>query len=322
MLTSREQLANYCLRRLGAPVIEVNVDDDQVSDRIDDALQYWNEYHFDGTERVYLKAQVVASTLTFSTPAAAGFLHNEVITGATSKATTRHWSTAPDETFIEVHKTKGTFVDGEVVTGQSSGYSAQLTSSNAFILGNWDKGYFDTTDSITGVIRIFQVGTGSTGGAANNIFDVVYQFRLTDMYDLMSTDLTYYAQLKQHLETLDMILPGQRTFRFNRKQNRVYLDLDWDTVFTPGQYIVAECYAIIDPKDYAKVYDDYFIKKYTTALIRRQWGENIAKFKGIQLAGGVTLNGIEMLERANKEIEKLEEEMQNRFEVPPMMMIG
>lgn len=321
-LTSRTQLADYCLRRLGAPVIEINVDDDQVSDRIDDALQYWNEYHFDGTERVYLKAQVVASTLVLSTPDNASFVIGESVVGFTSGAVAKIYGLDPDGVTILIYHTQGAFVNNEVITGSGTAFSATLAATNAFTLGNWDKGYFETTDSITGVINIFEIGTGSTGGSVTNIFDVVYQFRLTDMYDLMSTDLTYYAQMKQHLDMLDMILPARRTFRFNRKQNRVYLDLDWFDVMKPGQFIMAECYAIISPTDYPKVYDDFFLKKYATALIKRQWGANLSKFKGIQLPGGVTLNGIELYKEANDEVNAIEEEMQLRFEAPPAMMIG
>ena len=321
-LTTRAQLADYCLRRLGAPVIEINVDDDQVSDRIDDALQFWNEYHFDGVERVYLKAEITSSTLTLSSAVNASFQVQEFIVGATSGARAKIWKLMDDGITVNIMRVEGTFVDGETVTGQTSGFAASLDTPDAFVLGNWDKGYIETSDAITGVIRIFQVGTGSTGGATNNIFDVVYQFRLTDMYDLMSTDLTYYTQLKQYLEMMDMILPGQRTIRFNRKQNRISLDLDWYTVFTPGQFIIAECYAIINPQDFTKVYDDMFLKKYATALIKRQWGMNMSKFKGIQLPGGVVLNGVELYDQADAEITKIEEEMQSRYELPPMMMVG
>lgn len=321
-ITTRAGLIDYCLRRLGSPVIEINVDDDQVSDRIDDALQFWSEYHFDGTERIYLKAQVAASTLTFAEAVADGYIHNELILGQTSGATARVYQILDGNTIMQLSHTVGTFADSEIVTGASSGFSGVLTSSEAFVIGNWDLGYFETTDAITGVVRIFPVGTGNSGGSVNNIFDVVYQFRLTDMYDLLSSDLTYYAQMKQHLETLDMILPGQRTVRFNRKQNRVHIDVDWYTVFSPGMYIVAECFAIINPADFSKVYDDMFLKRYSTALIKRQWSENLIKFVGIQLPGGVTLNGDKLYEQAIGEIESLENEMQNRFELPPIFMVG
>lgn len=322
MILTRDDFKDYCLRRLGFPVVQINVDEDQVEDRVNDALQFWNEYHFDGTQRVYLKGQIVASTLTLQTAVNASFIHNEPIIGQTSKATARVQQIMPDNLTLQLHHTVGTFVNGEILTGVQSGFSANLATANAFVLGNWDKGYIDTTDAITGVRRIFQVGTGSTGGAANNIFDVVYQFRLTDMYDLMSTDLTYYAQMKQHLEMLDMILPGQRSFRFNRKQNRIYLDLDWYTVFSPGQFVIAECYAIVDPADFAKVYDDMFLKKYATALIKRQWGTNMYKFKNVQLPGGVMLNGVELYAEADKEIQQIEKDMKLAYEIPPSMMVG
>jgi hypothetical protein len=322
-LTTRQQLSDYCLRRLGAPVIEINVDDDQVSDRLDDALQYWNEYHFDGTDRVYLKAQVVASKFVLANAGAnSQYVVGEKVKGFTSNTIGIVWLLDPDGITVHLQRVTGTFQDGETVTGLSSGWSASLAATNAYTVGNWDTGYLDTTDAITGVIRVFQIGTGATGSTTNNIFDVVYQFRLNDMYDLMSTDLIYYSQMKQHLETLDMLLPGQRTFRFNRKQNRVYIDCNWWEAFRPGDYLIVECYAITDPNDFPKVYDDMFLKKYATALIKRQWASNMSKFKGIQLPGGVTLNGTEMYQEANKEIETIEEEMQNRYELPPMFIIG
>jgi hypothetical protein len=320
-LRTRQELKDYCLRRLGAPVIDINVDEQQVEDRIQDALDYWNEYHFDGVERVYLKAEVVASTLTLAFPNA-GFILREMVEGQTSGAIAEIWKVNDDNQTIQLKRTIGVFQDGETIVGETTGTTAVLAANNAFIIGNWDLQYFPVSDAVTGIARILSLGPGTSGTSPRNIFDVVYQFRLTDMYDLMATDLIYYTQVKQHLSMLDMLLPGERGLRFNRKQNRLYIDVNWYEILTPGNFIVAECFRIMDPATFPKVYDDIFIKKYATALIKRQWGANLLKFTGIQLPGGVQMNGQSIYDDAVQEIQTLEEEMKLRYEEPPMFMVG
>jgi hypothetical protein len=320
-ITTRQELKDYCLRRLGYPVIEINVDEDQVEDRIQDALEFWNEYHFDGVEKVYLKAQVVASTLKLQGTNAPLFKRGEKITGQTSGATSEVYG-VEGLNVLTLKATNGTFVNNEVITGQTSGVSALSSTANAFTLGNWDSQYFEISDAVTGVTRIFSVGPSTSNTSPRNIFDVVYQFRLTDMYDLLSTDLIYYAQVKQHLQTLEMLLPGERNIRFNRKMNRLYVDVNWLETFIPGSYVVAECHRILDPDQFAEVYNDMFLKRYATALIKRQWGENMKKFAGIQLPGGVTLNGKEIYDEAMTEITDIEKEMQSRYELPVDLMVG
>lgn len=320
-LSSRQQLKDYCLRRLGAPVIEINVDDDQVEDRIQDAIEWFQEYHFDGTERMYLKSLIEASTLEFATPDSNLLIEGEIITGATSGATAKVYK-ALTATKIQLKQTQGTFLDGEIITGGTSGATISLGATTAFILGNWDKLYLDIPDAVLGVNRIFILGPGTAGMNTRNIFDVVYQFRLNDMYDLMSTDLIYYAQVKQHLSLLDMMLPGERSIRFNRKQNRLYIDVNWPEILTPDTYIMVECYRLTDPAEFSKVYNDLFLKRYATALVKRQWGNNMKKFDKIQLPGGVTLNGKEIYDEAMEEIKEVEVEMQNRYELPPLFEIG
>jgi hypothetical protein len=320
-ISTRQELKDYCLRRLGYPVIEINVDDDQVEDRIQDAIEFWQEYHFDGVEKIYLKAQVTASKVKIQGINAQLFAKGETITGATSGATAEVYEISGLNE-LTLKGTDGTFANNEVITGDQSGFSASTLTTNAFTQGNWDSQYFDISDAVTGVTRVFAIGPANVGSSPRNIFDVVYQFRLTDLYDLMSSDLIYYSQVKTHLQTLEMLLPGERNIRFNRKMNRLYVDVNWLETFIPGNYIVAECHRILNPETWTEVYNDIFLKRYATALIKRQWGNNMKKFGGIQLPGGVTLNGKEVYDEAEQEILKIEEEMQSRYELPIDFMCG
>jgi hypothetical protein len=244
-VSSREQLKEYCLRRLGAPVIEINVDGDQVEDRIDDAFQFYREYHYDAVEKVYLK----------------------------------HLITSQD------------------ITNQ----------------------YLTMSDAVTGIERVFPFMNKSTG---TNIFDIKYQILINDLYTLMSTDLIYYTEVRQELELINQLLVGQKPIRFNRNMNRLYIDMDWAADVVAGSYIIVDCWRILDPDTFTDVYNDMMLKKYATALIKRQWGENLKKFAGVQLPGGVTLNGELIYQEAITEILQIESDIQNRFELPVDMFTG
>lgn len=320
-ITTRQELKDYCLRRLGYPVIEINVDDDQVEDRVQDAIDYWNEYHFDGVERVYLKAQVEASEVRLATIFASQFTIDETITGATSGATAKVYAVKASN-ILKIRKVRGTFVNGETITGDTSGFSTTLHASLAYTEKSWTSGDFAVTDAVTGVIRVLPFGDAGSSRASTNIFDVVYQFRLNDMYNLLSSDVIYYQQVKQHLQLLDDMFAGSRTFTFNRKKDSIHLDVDMDTTFDDGDYVVFEVYRALDPETYTEIYNDMFLRRYVTALIKRQWGENMKKFGGMQLPGGVTLNGQVIFDEALAEINELEREMQTRYELPVDFMVG
>lgn len=321
-LTSRTELIDYCLRRLGAPVIEINVDDDQVEDRIDDAIQFWQEYHFDGIQRTYLKAELTATTITLETPDTGLFRPLEVIEGQTSGAKAQVHGMV-DETTMNLFHVEGEFVPGEDIIGETTGAAATiLDDPTGVVLGNYDNQYFELSDAITGVVRVLMTGVGTGGTSTRNMFNLHYQFRLSDMYNLISTDLIYYAQVKQHLSMLDLLFPGERGLNFNRKQGRLYVETNWYETFRPGDTILVECYRILDPAEFPRVWDDLFLKMYATALIKRQWGANMSKFSGIQLPGGVTLNGVELFQQAQSEINNIETEMQLRFQEPPQPMFG
>lgn len=343
-LSSKQQLAEYCLRSLGKGAIEINVTEQQVADRINEAIQFYHEYHFDGVERMYLKTQVTGSTITTLEPIGPQFSQNEVLIGQTSGAAAFFYQVVPavvpnpeiplgaiayvpaNPNYFYVWKTTAGiitpgFMPGETIVGQSSGVTGTI-APNGYVVGNWDQQFFQIAESVQGINNIFILGPGTAGLNARNIFDVVYQFRLNDMYDLMSTDLIYYTQVKMHLSLLDMLLPGVRSTRFNRKQGKLFIDMDWYEQLLPGVYVVAECYRALDPTEYTRMFDDYFLKKYATALIKRQWGNNLKLFDGVQILGGVTLNGENIYNEAVAEIEKLNDEMFNTWQGPIFFEVG
>ena len=320
-LASRQDLQDYSLRRLGHPVIEINVEDGQVSDRIDDALQFFQEYHFDGVERVFVSHQITGSKLKLTTNIANNFTKGETITGGTSGATAKVDST--DGQFITTEESTGTWQASETITGGTSGSTATLSPTDFYTKGDIENGYVPIGSGILGVTRMFNFGGAATNNTRDGqLFDLMYQFRMNDLYNLMGADMVYYTIVQSHLTTLEKLLTSERQIRFNRKTDRLYVDTDWDKTFNVGDYIVAEAYAIIDPATYTEVYDDMFLKKYTTALIKRQWGENLKKFAGIQMPGGVTLNGDQIYQEAVQEIQAIEQEMSLKYELPPSFMIG
>jgi hypothetical protein len=176
-----------------------------------------------------------------------------------------------------------------------------------------------SADLITGVTRIFPI---SSTNATVNMFDLRYQLRLHELYDFTSTSYINYVLTQQHLRTLDMLFSGEQPIRFNRHQNRLYIDFQWGTDIKVGEYLIVEAYKIIDPNSYTDVYNDRWLKRYSTALIKRQWGLNLKKFSGIQLPGGVQLNGQQIYDEAESEIANLEQEMQDKYEVPPEFILG
>jgi hypothetical protein len=245
-LSSRDNLKNYAFRKLGAPVVEINVDDQQVEDLIDDSLQLLSEYHFDGIERFYL-----THTIT---------------------------QTDYDNRYISI-----------------------------------------TNNNIVSVLRLYPVGFESH---AANMFDVRYQLALSDFYGLQNLDLSHWAMVQQHLTLLQQMLEPEKNLRFSRVTNRLHIDADWGNDLAVGSKIIVECYAKLDPETYTEIYDNILLKKYVTALVKRQWGQNLSKFGGLQLPGGVEFNGSEIYDQANEECNKIEEEIQDKYELPTDFYTG
>ena len=267
--SSKSTLKSYCLRSLGFGVIDINVSDDQVDDRLDEALQYFAHYHYDGIEKMYLKYQVTAADI--------------------ARAKTNDTTTATDN------------ADNSVTTSFGEG-----------------KGYIPMPSGIVSVLQIFPFDNTAT----NNMFDIRYQLRLNDLYDFSSTSIVHYEMTMQHLDFLSHILVGEKPIRFNEHQNRLYIDMDWENDITEGEYLIIECYRKLDPNTYTDMYDDIYLKRYATALIKRQWGANLSKFSGVAMLGGVTMNGETIYSQAQEDITRLEEQIQLAFETPIDYMIG
>ena len=309
-VTSRETLKQYCLRALGAPVLEINVDDDQLEDRIDEALDYWNLYHYEGVEQIYMKQQIRASVMNLTTSIAATFNLSEIVTGGVSGAKAevcKQTDISSSGTSLLVRNVIGTFVAGETITG-NNGHTAVL-GSTPILLREYDNKYVTMPDHVYGVTKILSAGQASS---SKNIFDLQYQLRLNDLYDLTSTSLIYYKTVMGHLALLDFELNGHQLYRFNRLQNRLYLDANWPTDFILGDYIIIQAYRALDPADFSRVWNEPWLKKYLTALFKKQWGTNMKKFGGLQLPGGVTLNGQETYDEAQNEIAALEDDLMRK----------
>ena len=307
--TSRQTLIDYCLRQLGHPVIEINVDDDQLEDRVDEAIQFYREFHYDSVELVYLKQEFTNTTFVIGGVNASNFSVGDIITGQSSGAKTTVLSIDSANTFTTT-STSGTFSSGETVTGSSSGTSSTFSS---ITLGNIDNKYFELNDNITGVVKVIPF-TSRTRGI--DLFDVRYQILLNDIYSLQSTDIIYYSQVKTQLNLLNDLLVGEKPIRFNRHQNRLHVDMDWNAEASAGEFVVVECYRILDPDTFTDVYNDYFLKRYLTSLIKRQWGNNLKKFEGIQLPGGVTLNGQIIYQEAIQELQEIRQEAESTYQLP------
>jgi len=252
-VTTRQGLIDYCLRRLGQPVVEINVDEDQLEERVDDALEFFQEYHFDGVEKVFLKHIVTTDDIT-----------NEYIPMGDP--------VSPD--------------GGPVIS----------------------------------VVRVLPIP--SFDSFQSGFFNEEYQLRLNDLNSFSGSSLIQWQMTQQNFSLVEDLFSIAPTMLFNRKQNRVYLETDWATKFVAGDVIIIEAYRSLDPSTYTEVYNDMFLKKYCTALIKRQWGENLKKFTGVVLPGGITLDGKTIYDEAIQEIEKIEEEMSLRYELPADGYVG
>ena len=275
---SRTELVDYCKRQLGAPVLEINVADEQVDDLVDDALQYFHERHFDGVSQTFLKYKITQDDIDRG---------RGIETGSNIGITT-----------TTVTKTVG------------------ITTQFSF---EENGNYLQVPPSVIGVTKIFRFD--GTNTVTNNMFSVKYQLFLNDIYYWGSTEILTYAMTKRYLEDIDFALNTEKAIRFNQRSDRLYLDLDWGSV-SVGDYIIIDCYRLLDPNDHTRVYNDSFLKRYLTALIKRQWGQNLIKFQGVKLPGGIELNGRQIYDDAEKELENIREVMSNTYELPPLDMIG
>ena len=277
--STRQELIDYCFRKLGAPVLEINVDDDQGDDLVDDALQLFGERHFDGIEKMYLKYELTQED-------------------------------------IDRGKASGTTGVGIVTTtGNSTEVSGLGTvTSNFYETSN----FIQVPDAVVGIDKIFKFDTSSISGG---MFSIKYQLFLNDLYYFNSVNLLQYSMTKRYLEDIDFLLTTDKQIRFNKRQNRLYLDIDWKAQEV-GTFLVIQCDRVLDPDAFKGVYNDSFLKLYLTALIKRQWGQNLIKFQGVKLPGGLEMNGRQIYDDAEREIENIRGRLISEYELPPLDFIG
>ena len=276
--STRQELIDYCLRKLGAPVLEINVAEEQVEDLVDDAIQLFNERHFDGVYQTYLKYEITQQD-------------------------------------IDRGRAKGISGVGVASTSVTTNIVGTATTFNYYENSN----YLQVPSHVVGVNKVFQFE--GSNSIASGMFSIKYQLFLNDIYYWGSTELLTYSMVKTYLEDINFLLTTQKQIRFNKRQDRLYMDIDWSSL-TVGQYLVIDCYRMMDPNDYSKVWNDSFIKPYLTALIKKQWGQNLIKFQGVKLPGGIELNGRQLYDDAQREIEVIIEKMSSTYELPPYDMIG
>lgn len=278
--TTRSELIDYALRALGHPVIEINVDDDQLEDRLDECLQFFSEYHYDGQEKVYLKYRVTQEDI-----------NNGYVL-------MKYDSSEPDR-----------FITSMGASGQAED-AMPMTESGL-------TGTVPIEDTIISVLKVFQFSAGSI-----NMFDVRYQYALNDLYTFGTIELINYTVTQQYLSLLQQLLSPEKSVRFTRKSNKLYIDTKWSRELHPGDYLIIEAWRSLDARVFPEIYNDMMLKRYLTAVIKRQWAINLSKFKNISLPGGIVFNGDELYRQAIEEIKEIETTMQDKWETPPEFIVG
>ena len=277
--STRQELIDYCLRQLGAPVLEINVADEQIQDLVDDAVQYFQERHFDGVIQTYLKYKVTQADID------RGKARPTTGTGITTETATT------------------------TIVGTATTFSYYENSN-----------YLQVPPDIIGINKVFQYDDAQSM-SSSNMFSFKYQLFLNDIYYWGTTDLLSYSMGMSYLETMNFLLNTHKQIRFNQRQDRMYLDVDWGNL-RAGQYLIIDCWRSMDPSNYSRVWNDSFLKPYLTALIKRQWGQNLIKFQGVKLPGGIEFNGRQLYDDAQLELDRIKEKMSNTYELPPLDMIG
>ena len=276
--SSREGLIDYAKRQLGFPVLEINVADEQFQDLLDDAIQIYQERHYDGIARMYLKYKITQDDI--DRGQARG---GDSTLGITTTTTTS-------------------------TVGLSTTFNIEENNN-----------YIQMPPSVIGVNNIFKVRSDTV---YDGLFNIRYQLFLNDLYQFGSIDLLQYTMVQTYLEDITHLLNPNMRYRFNIRQDRLYIDIDWGAAVNVGDYLVIDCFRILDPDDFTKVYNDQFLKRYFTALCKKQWGMNLIKFQGVQLPGGIQLNGRQIYDDGVRELDEIRAKMSSDYEMPPLDMIG
>ena len=283
--SSRQELIDYCLRQLGAPVVEINVADEQVQDLLDDAIQMFQQRHFDGVIQTFLKYEITQEDKDRAKAVPPGAPSGRGSAGMASTSAT-----------TDIEGTSTTFTYYE--------------NSN----------YLQIPNDVIGINKVYQFDQ-LMGVKSSNMFSLKYQMFLNDIYYWGTTDILSYATAQSYLETLNFLLNTHKAIRFNQRQNRMYLDVKYDDLIV-GDYLIIDCWKVLNPNDATGVFNDPFLKRYLTALIKKQWGQNLIKFQGVKLPGGIEFNGRQIYDDAQAELDKIEEKMLSTYEIPPLDLIG
>jgi len=278
--STRQELVEYAKRQLGHPVLEINLADEQIEDLMDDAIQLFQDRHFDGIEKIYMKHKVT-------------------------------------QDFIDSIEARG---GSKTIGVTTSTAEAQLTGQVGITTFTYEENqnFIQVPEQVISVVKVWKIDNRAI---STNMFSVNYQLFLNEIYWFTAAEMINYAMTKTFLEDINFLLRPEKQIRFNRRQNRLYIDTDYSSMQV-DDYIIIECYRALDPNDYPNAYRDPFLKKYFTALMKKQWGQNLIKFQGVKLPGGVELNGRQIYDDALGEIEKIEERMANEYEIPALDMIG
>ena len=275
--SSRDGLIDYAKRQLGYPVLEINVADEQFSDLLDDAIQVYQERHYDGIARMYLKYKITQDDID-----------------------------------------RGQARGGDSTLGISTTTTTSTVGLSTTFNLEENNNYIQMPPSVIGVNNIFKVRSDTV---YDGLFNIRYQLFLNDLYAFGSIDLLQYAMVQTKLEDITFLLNPNVRYRFNIRQDRLYIDVDWAQI-NKDDYFVIDCFRILDPEDFTKVYNDQFLKRYFTALCKKQWGMNLIKFQGVQLPGGIQLNGRQIYDDGVRELDEIRAKMSSDYEMPPLDMIG
>lgn len=278
--STRQELVDYAKRQLGYPVLEINLADEQIEDLMDDAIQLFQDRHFDGIEKVYMKHKVT-------------------------------------QDFIDSIEARG---GSKTIGITTSTAEAQLTGQVGITTFTYEENqnFIQIPEQVISIVKVWKIDNRAI---STNMFSVNYQLFLNEIYWFSASEMLNYAMTKTFLEDINFLLRPEKQIRYNRRQNRLYIDTDYSSMQV-DDYIIIECYRALNPNDYPNAYRDPFLKKYFTALMKKQWGQNLIKFQGVKLPGGVELNGRQIYDDAIGEIEKIEDKMANEYEIPALDMIG
>jgi hypothetical protein len=320
-IAGRKNLIHWCLRRLGAPVLDINLDDQQIEDRIDEALLYFRDYHFDGIQRSYLHHQITASTMKLQTALLDSPEVGAAMVGALSGTIATFYDKNTDGSIIRFYTNNDKcFIPGEQVTIESVANPVTIQNTDlAITLGNIDTKYIHIGTKAISITNIIPQQSSTIGGNLGGMFDFQYQFALNNMFNLASTDLVTYDIYKRYISMWEFMFRGVQGIRFNRKTDRVYVDLRPSMI---DKWVIFEAWIALNPSVYTEIYTDEFVREYAYGLLKMQWGANLKKYSGISLPGGVTLNGQQIYDEGVEEIRILRDRVRKEFEFPPEFLVG